>query len=385
MDVMKRILILAQKTGPYYIGQLKKALGECEIDLVSGSRIEGEGINWIKAPEHDPRSLKSRLLCWLRYMMFVKSWSAKQKDGYDLIYAVSNPPINGYIGLKLKKRFKAPFIYMNWDLYPQIIEKSIKSSVTRIPCRAWRKWNTIHYPKIDAILTIGQQMAKSIETATLSKINLKVIPFATNTTSLKPVDKRDNRFLLENGLADKFVVLFSGKMGIGHNLELVLEAASKLKDKKDIAFVFIGEGPKYRVIEKYIEDNSPENVHLFPWQDSDMYPYSIACGDVAVVTEEKSAEGLMLPSRVFNMMACGEAIIGICGKNDDLYGLITDNGIGECVIDDNADKLVSIIERMHSDKEILMSMQKKSRRVIDEQYSSDTIVEKYKVLFEEYL
>ncbi len=380
---MRRILIVAQTIDRNYVQQIQNAFGECIIDIITGSDLQAINVNWFKSPQHDPRSLKSRLVCWYRFLRYVKSWAKERKVGYDLIYGISNPPINSYIGLMLKKRFKAPFVYMNWDIYPQIIEKSISSPLVGIPCKLWRKWNIKNYPKIDRILTIGRQMAESIRNATIADICLSVVPLGVDTEKLKPIDKKNNEFIRKNGLNDRFIVLFSGKMGIGHNVELILEAASMLKDKKEIIFVFIGDGPKYKTIQEYIEKYDPENIRLYPWQGNDIYPHSIACGDVAIVTEEKAAEGLMLPSRVFSMMACGEAIIGICGKQDDLYYLVEENQIGKCITNDDVNDLVSSIMGLYENKELLTSIREKSREVVLKMYDSKVIEGMYRELFDE--
>ena len=272
---------------------------------------------------------------------------------------------------------------MNWDLYPQIIEATISSPIVKLPCKIWGHWNAKNYPLIDRIVTIGPQMAEMIRSSTKSDVKLSVISLGINPTELNPIHKQDNKFLLANNLVDKFIVLFSGKMGVGHNIELILQAASHFQDNPDVVFVFIGSGPKYHLIEEYIANNNPENVKLFPWQDRDMFPYSIACGDIAIVTEEKAVEGLALPSRVFSMMSCGEAIIGICGEKDDLYRIVMSNGIGECVIDNSPESLSELVETLRKDTVRLEQMKKNSRLLIENEYSIENSIKAYRDLINE--
>lgn len=382
---MKRVLVISQVITQDYINIIEDALGkETVIDIISGSDISGRNIRLIKSPTHDPRSFRSRLVCWRRHLFFVKDWVKKHKnEHYDLIYTISNPPINSYIGLKLKKVYNAPLVYMNWDLYPQIVENTINSLIIKVLCKMWYYWNFKNYPKINRILTIGPRMADSIKKYTKSKINISVIPLGINTSRLQPVEKKKNRFLLNNHLDDRFIVLFSGKMGIGHNIELILSAAGQLKEKEDIAFVFIGSGPKYCVIENYLRNYSGKNIYLFPWQEADMYPYSISCGDVAIITEEKATEGLMLPSRVFSMMSCGEAIIGICGKNDDLYDLVKNNKIGACITSGSVQELVDAIIMMYEDNQELRRMKERARELVERDYSDGIVKKMYRELFSE--
>lgn len=395
-----KVLILSQAFSQEYYELFKKCLDAETVHLITGSEIKPQKGDLIfKAPKYDSQSLKSRFKSWLAFYRFVINWLKGVRDGtgygsrnglgdgeaYNLIFATSNPPINSYIGLKLKKKLKAPFIYLNWDIYPQIIERTIVESekhsfftrvVANIICKLWRKWNTKHYPEIDHMITLGPKMAESIKSATKSEIKLSVIPLGVDTEKLKPIHKAGNIFLLQHQLLNNFIVLFSGKMGLGHNIELILEAASKIqKIASDIVFIFIGQGPKFKVVDNYIRRHDVSNVLLFPWQDEDIYPHSIACGDIAIVTEEKATEGLMLPSRVFSMMACGEAIIGICGENDDLYDIVVDNDVGFCV--EEISELIESIMTLYNDKEKLKKMQQRARKLVEDEYSTTKMINNY--------
>lgn len=208
---MKNVLIVSQVIPQWYVDTLKNAFGKntC-IDVITGSEVTG--CNVIPSPPHDARSFRSRLVCWIRHYRFVKQWAKKNRHRrYDLIFAVSNPPINAAIGLKLKQQFNAPFVYMNWDLYPQVIEYGIRNAAGRAVSRVWHSWNNRNYPKIDRMLTIGNVMAETINAGLKNKISVDVMPISVDTSRLRPIEKTGNPFAIEHHLTDKFVVLYSGR------------------------------------------------------------------------------------------------------------------------------------------------------------------------------
>lgn len=378
--MMKNVLIVSQAISQWYVDTLTKALGKdtC-IDIITGSSVKGNVVN---SPSHNAKSLKSRLISWCQYYRFVMHWARQNKKRrYDIVFATSNPPINSVIGLKLKRIFKSKFIYMNWDLYPQVIEKSIKNPVSKILCSIWRYWNSYNYPKIDKMITLGNIMADCINRELKHAIGIDVIPVPADTERLRPIDKKDNRFISEHNLENKFIILYSGKMGLGHNIELILEASVLLKDIRDIHFVFIGSGQKYETVASFIAMRNPQNVSLFPLQPDDIFPYSIACGDVGVVTQEQSMAHLFMPSKTYSMMACGEAIIGVSSEHDDLSELIRNNNIGYCVMDNSAETLAHCIRRLYDDSSLLKKMKTNSRRTAVEKYNIDIVVKNYEVLF----
>ncbi len=380
----KRVLIVAQVIPQWYVDLLTDALGpDTHIDIITGSEVKG---NVIPSPPHDPRSFVSRLKCWWRHYRFMSRWMRQNKHRcYDLVFAISNPPINSYVGLKLKKVFRAPFVYMNWDIYPQIIDLTIRNPLVHFACSLWKGWNNRNYRKIDRMLTIGEVVSRSINADLKQPIRIDVMPIAVNTSFLMPMDKQDNRFCTENGLDDKFVVLYSGKMGFGHNIELILSAAEQLRHREDIVFVFIGEGQKVDLVRDAIEKNNATNVRLFPLQPDEMFRYSMACGDVGVVAEEESMAHLFMPSKTYSMLACGMPVIGICSEQDDLQRLLTTQDVGAAVTDNQTTTFCRCVLDLYEDREKLAVLKQKARVCAEEQFDLAVIKQQYTALFQELL
>jgi glycosyltransferase involved in cell wall biosynthesis len=377
----KNILIVSQVIPQWYVNTLKSALGEeAHIDIITGSKITGANI--IPSPLHDARSFKSRIVCWLKHFAFMRRWMRQNRhQHYDLIFAISNPPINSLIGLTLKRRFHAPFVYMNWDLYPQVIEYGVDGFVSKTLCKLWHKWNNRNYPKIDRMLTIGEVMATTINRALSSGISMEVFPIAVDTERLRPIAKKDNPFAIEYGLTDKFVILYSGKMGMGHNIEMILEASTLLSNTPDIRFVFIGNGPKYPIVQRYITEHHSENILLLPLQPEEVFPYSMACGDVGIVSQEAKMAQLFMPSKAYSMMACGEAIIGIGSDHDDLGAMIKKYKVGVNISSSDPRDLANRIEQLHGDSQLLENYKTNARATAGNHYSIEVLQQQYDQLF----
>lgn len=378
---MKNVLVVSQVIPQWYIDTLRNALGEeSHIDVITGSDVTG--VNVIPSPRHDARSFKSRLICWVKHYRFIKKWMNSNKHThYDLIFAVSNPPINAAIGLKLKKLFDAPFVYMNWDLYPQVIEYGVRNVVGKTVSRLWHRWNNRNYPKIDRMLTIGNVMAETINNSLERKIKIDVLPVAVDTVRLRPIEKANNPFAVEHHLTDKFVVLYSGKMGVGHNIELILAASQQLKQYSEIKFVFIGNGPKYEVVKRFMAENNSPNILLLPLQQEEMFPFSIACGDIGIVSQEASMAHLFMPSKTYSMMACGEAIIGIGSEHDDLKCLIERTNVGFNISRKDVRYLANCILKLYDNCEMLNSFKSNARRIAESEYSISVMQSRYSELF----
>lgn len=380
-----KVLVLSQAISDSYMGVIRGALPpDCLIDIITGSKLEKS--DTIESPPHNPNSLKLRLVSWFKYYRFVIRWARRRRpEKYDLIFATSNPPINAYLGLRLKKIFHTAFIYMNWDLYPQIIQTSMKGIVPAILSGLWNKVNSRIYPKIDQILTIGSVMGETLNAPLKNKVDLKIISMFTDTHRMKPIPKKENEFCKQYDIADKFVVLYSGKMGLGHNLEILLEASILLKRHQDILFLFIGHGQKYGIIENWIKQGKSENVKLLPLQPKQIFPLSMASGDIGFISQEKKAAKCFMPSKTYDMMACGMAIVAYSEGNDDLSLLIKRCDMGGSISENSPEKLAAVIEGIYLDRVKKEKYGMNARRFAVEEFDVSIVSEKYRTVFSQFI
>ena len=272
---------------------------------------------------------------------------------------------------------------MNWDVYPQIIEKKCKGNIAiQFICKIWSVINKKIYRYIDQMLTIGDIIACSINESLDKPINIKVVPIGTDSLKIKPIEKAKNKFCMQNSIFSKFVVLYSGKMGYGHNIQMILDSCTLLKEYKDIHFVFIGNGPGYQTVEDYIIKQERSNVLLFPLQPVEIFPFSIACGDVGLVSQERNLSHLFMPSKTYDMMSAGLAIIGICSGVDDLSKLIDQNNNGLYITSNDSRDLANAILLLYKDSQLLNQYKSNSRSAATKKYDKSIIEEMYRDNFQ---
>lgn len=381
---MKRAIFLIQSINQHLVDTYIAALPEdTEAIVFTGTEIRvAVPHSVVKTPPHSPRSLISRFMCWGAYANAVRKWYVKHKrEKIDLIFAVSNPPINSFLGVWLKKKFHAKFVYMEWDIYPQIIEETMNSILVKCVCKIWHIANNRVFRKIDRMLTIGEKMKLTICEPLKTPVDVLVVPLYTDVDRMKPVSKEENFFRRKLGLLDKFVVIYSGKMGIGHNISLILDAAALLeKEYQDIVFLMIGFGPGYDLTDERIKQGAKNIVLLRP-QPDDVFPFSMASGDVGIVSEEDKFAHLFLPSKSFDMMACGLPIIGITTNDDDLHNLIDLNDVGICVTDKRAETLKNAILQYYENPMLLNKTSVRARKTVIDQYSRERIQKEYEGIF----
>ena len=100
-------------------------------------------------------------------------------------------------------------------------------------------FNKALYKNASLVLTISDGMKKTITRKHPLSNTLIINPWV-DTEIIKPLHYTKNKYAKDYVSSDKFVVLYSGNMGLTHDIDTILEAAKILKDDKKIIFLLIG-------------------------------------------------------------------------------------------------------------------------------------------------
>jgi len=324
---MKKILIVNQNSGYLTIDVANEFVEEYDevvlmygINRVTDRKLDPR-IKIQRTVEYNRTSILRRIGTWVTcslHLTFLLAWKYK---GYNVLY-YSNPPISYFNALL----FSNPFSVVVFDTYPDAL-KLIGFKENSIIYRLWKLVNIVVFKKAVQIITLSSGMKDQL----LQYVNIdkvKVVSIWPASENFKPIPKKNNPFLEEYGWQDKFIVLYSGNMGIGHKLEILIDTAEKLKNHQDILFLFIGEGTKKVILKKLTKERELDNVKFLTWQTSDVLPYSLAAADLAVVALESEATYSSVPSKTFNYIAVGAPILGIGSQGSELETLINSFDLG---------------------------------------------------------
>lgn len=185
------------------------------------------------------------------------------------------------------------------------------------------------YKYASNIIVMGRDMNElfSRKTAGLD-VPIVTIPNWADLDTITPTPRSENPLLKDLRLEEKFVLLYAGNIGHPTDVETIIEAADRLKDRQDIHFIFIGAGVKKRWLEAQVPERALTNVTILdyrPWNEQN--EFLNAC-DVCLVALIKGMWGTAMPSRTYNIMAAGKAIIALTDKASELALVIEEEGVG---------------------------------------------------------
>jgi colanic acid biosynthesis glycosyl transferase WcaI len=251
-----------------------------------------------------------RMVGFLTFLVTAVLNSFRLKDNFDVIIASSPPVTTPVIGWLISRLKRKKLVVEIRDPQPECSEEfgALKPSLfTRFIKRV------VHfvYHRADMVVAVSEGFTEFV---------LKIgVPPARVSTVKSGVggeffDAGTNGIRKKFGWEEKFLVLYAGTMGWAHSFEVVIEAARKLTDQPDIAFVFVGDGEKRGVLEDMVRDYGLKNVSFVGLQPLETIPYFLRASDVLVesLKEVRSADPVTkgtFPAKLYEYMASGRPII----------------------------------------------------------------------------
>lgn len=301
-------------------------------------------------------------------------------DG-SLLMIVSNPPFLPLIGYFLKIFKRRKYIWLVNDVYPDIAVTLNYLKKGGIIERLWHMINSLIFKKASAVIVLSDTMYdtlmkkfQSIESA--DQRSIYVIHNWVDEQFIKPIPKKESLFAIQNNLTDKFVVLYSGNMGISHDLETIIYAAAHLQDK-NIDFIFIGDGAKRQSLVDLVRQLNISNVKFFPYQSRDYLPHSLTCSDVSIVTLEKNIDGLSMPSKLYSILATGRPVLALVESNSEVAKIIQNAKSGTIVSQSDVDSVIKVIMEYYSDPTRIIIEGNNGRKYLEEHFTLEKSSKKY--------
>lgn len=290
----------------------------------------------------------------------------------DVIIALTTPPFIAWTAVLHK--FLHPWtriILWNMDCYPEAAERTNVLSEQGWPSRLMRWLNRMLFRRIDHLVVLDSAMRELL----LSQYEPPQRPLPTTIipnwepAAMFPLVREMRRWKQteELGLTDRFVVLYLGNTGYGHQFETVLDAAEQLR-AEGVTFLFVGGGSRWDDIREEAERRELSNVLMHGYVPKDQTPVVMAGADCALITLRDIVLGVMSPSKVHANLAAGLPVLYVGPKGSNVDDAIEQFDCGASVRHGDADAVVAFIRCLKNDRTEHTAMKKRARAAFDAAY-----------------
>ncbi|MFZ2340230.1 MAG: glycosyltransferase family 4 protein [Bacteroidales bacterium] len=348
----RRIVFVNQSAGYLTVENINEFSGHFDdLGLIYGTMTPNQypldrKVERVRVIKKTRKSNTGKVLRWLLASIQIHFYLLFRFRGYEVFY-YTLPPFSYLSSLFLKRKFSV----MIFDVYPDILA-SFGISKRNPVYRLWSLANKRLFARAHRIYTISNSL-RDVLSQYVSADKITVVRPWGSLSNLKPLPKQENPFTLELGLEKKLVVQYSGNIGMTHNVELLIRLARDLQDYPMISFVIIGRGKKVELIRKLIEKYALSNCVLLPFQPEDKILYSLSNADIGVVMLDDKAGLFSIPSKVYNIMAVGSAILAIASPESDLGAIVDRYQNGVCLPSQEYEAIKDFIIEMSSNPEKL--------------------------------
>lgn len=300
---------------------------------------------------------------------------------FDVVITKTSPPLISALGPVAKKVKGSQFVYWVQDLYPEAAiafgvmnpqsatAKMAAATSRRILCRA------------DRVVVLGAAMKRRVVDAGAGEPNVRIIPNWIDDDVVRPISHEANPLRADLSRGKHVLVMYSGNIGRGHDVETLLDAAESLQRRLDIGFVFIGDGVKRAEVEA--RSKTLSNVWLAPYVPREQLAQSLSAGDIHFISLSPELLGLLEPSKLYGVMAAARPAVFVGPEESEVPRTLARELCGLRVPNGDVDALVRAIELLADDDQKRAEWGGRARRALEAKYSRARATEKWAALLDE--
>lgn len=375
--------VLALKNAGFTVGALCGYPHEYSdgTQIPKRETVEGIDIHRLKYIQTGRAGFLGRLINYFSFT-FMVLLHLFEIARYRAVVVYSNPPILPWIASWAKVLFGTKLVFVSYDLYPEVATVTNTLREGNLICRLMNHINRCVYRRADKVVALSSEMKEYIlSNREASDGQVTVIPNWYEDKGLMDREGEDNRFR-ETG-KDRFVVSYFGNMGTMQDMKTILGAIRELKQEKDVFFLFAGHGNKMEKLKRIVAEEGISNIAIHSFLHGKDFQDALAISDCALISLEKGATGLCVPSKTYSYMMQGIPLLAVMEECDIVRDI--ESGAGLWVKNGESRKLAEHIRTLRDDPERCRKMRGICRRIYLEKYTTKINTEKYVTLFRELL
>ena len=294
----------------------------------------------------------------------------------DILIATSPQLLVGLSGWWLARTKRVPFVFEVRDLWPESLAAVGVGEHKSALNRGLGAIAGFLYKHADHIVVVTPAFVEQlVKNWNVPREKISVVQNGVETELFAPQDGSSLR--RELGMADRFVILYAGTMGMAHGLDTIIDSATQLKTSFPQAlFLMVGEGAdKQRVVDT-ARERGLDNIHWIGQQPREKMPEFIAASDVCLVLLKKTELfKTVIPTKMLEFMSCARPIIlGVDGQAREIAERA---GASMFIEPENATALTQAVGKFAANPSLMSSMGRNGRFEIVNRFSRQQSAEEY--------
>jgi glycosyltransferase involved in cell wall biosynthesis len=271
----------------------------------------------------------------------------------DLVLSMTDPPFQGIVGAFVAMLKGKPHVYNIRDMYPDM---AVGGSIVKpgLLSRVWEKLHRWALRKATRVIVLGEDMRNRIVGKRVDGRNVLIVRDGAEipgpSAVVPPLDDAVIRAIRNDF---RFVLVHAGNLGFYGAWDTLLAGARELSGE-GIGLVFVGEGAERERLQAAAREIS--NVRFHPFFPSSKISSVLAAADAHLITVKRGLEGVVVPSKMYGILAAGKPIVAVAPRECDIVSIGEREGFAIGADPDEPSQFANSTRQIARDPELLRKM-----------------------------
>lgn len=291
------------------------------------------------------------------------------------VYLIISPPLSNFLIGILLRLLGRRYVLNVQDIYPDaaiavgVLHNSAFIGILK-------RFERLAYRMADMVTVISKGFRSNLMAKGVPDDKLMVISNWINLEEIQPQPK-SNSFSASQEIHDRFVVLYSGTIGLVSGAEIMTEVAQLLKDEAAIVVMIVGEGVVKAHLQTEAEVRRLNNLRFLPFQPRQVLPELLSSASVGLVTLKPGHGRNSVPSKILGYLAAGRPVIVSVDPESDTWAFVEEADCGICVPPGDPVALSDAIRELNRDPELARRLGQNGRDHLEKNLSRTTVTKLY--------
>jgi colanic acid biosynthesis glycosyl transferase WcaI len=294
--------------------------------------------------------MQKRVLNYLTYVLLAVPRALFLQG--DVILAMTDPPFEGIVGAFVALLKGEPFVYNIRDMYPDM---AVGGSILEpgLLSRIWERLHRWALRRATRVVVLGEDMRNRILAKSVDPARIVVVRDGTELPSATSVTSLDATVIQAIRQNFRFVLLHAGNLGFYGAWDTLLAAARQLKDS-GVGIVFVGDGAQRDRVQAAA--TGIPNFRFLPFFPGSKIPSVLAAADAYIITVKRGLEGVVVPSKMYGILAAGKPIVALAPRECDVVSIGEAQGFSISADPGDPAQFADVVEQLVRDPERVRRM-----------------------------
>ena len=307
----------------------------------------------------------------------------------DVVVAKTDPPMLSVMAAPIARWRGAHLVNWLQDIFPEVAQ-ALGMGGGRLPSLAFgllRRWRDRSLKAAAMNVVLGERMGECVAALGVPDSRVRIVPNWADGDLVRPIAHAANKLRAAWGLTDAFVVAYSGNLGRAHDVRTMLQAIEQTelaaRGRKPtpgtsppggIAWLFVGGGAGFESLQQEVKRLELGCVLFQPYQPNERLSESLSAADVHLISLRPELEGLIVPSKVYGVMAAGRPSIFIGDSDGEVARVLARSNGGITAPQGDGLALACAVLAMAADPEHCRELGINARRAFEGQFDKQMAI-----------